>query len=598
MIDDPTHDLGPSESLRVRRAIAMVDVIESVRLMQAHEDDVIDRWRSFVDRVRQQVLPAHSGRMVKSLGDGMLLEFETVDQALTATLSLHALIDEYNIDRDPSCALKLRAAVHVAQVVVDKLDIYGAGVNLAARLCTLGRAGAVVLSAQAHDDMGPPMTVEVEDLGNCWLKLIDEPVRAFLVSPKDKLPALIGEDSARALVRLSCSIGVVPLRCGMGAASDAVIGDLVADGVIAQLAATPELLVLSRLATVALRSAPVDMTQTRELVGTRYLLGGSYAVRGEDIVITVELSDTQSATVIWADRFNCRVGDLLQQPSEPIDRIAQGTHQSILAVEASRVSTQPLPTLESASLLFGGIGLLHRTASTDFVRAREALLALSERVPRHHASHAWLAQWHCLRVIRGHASFAGNDAQEARFRIDQALERDPDSAMAWALRSLVVSWLDKDLCGADRALQKALVCNPSEPLAWLFLTTLRSWQGQGAAAAVAADRALALAGLHPLRYYFATLAAAGYLADAQHGRAIDLCTESLRLNRSHTPTHRVLAISLVLAGQVERARGVVTDMLALQPGYSVARYLDGYPGGQVPHAQVYGQALAEAGLPA
>lgn len=584
--------------LRVRKALAVVDMIESVRLMQAHESDVIVRWRNFVESVCQQVLPVYLGRMAKSLGDGLLLEFDTASQAMGAVLAMHARVEEFNVGRSPAQAMKLRAAIHVADVVVDELDVFGAGVNLAVRLCSLGRPGAAVLSAQAHDELIPSRTLQIDDLGECWLKHLEQPVRAFLASPVQRLPATGAEDSVRALVRLSCSIAVVPLSCSLGGGHEAVIGDLVADGVIAQLAKTPELLVLSRLATQALRSTRLDLAQAEDLVGARYLLGGSYAVQRGKVVMTLELSDTRSATVVWADRLQCRISDLLRQPSEPIDRIAQGAHQAILSVEAMRVATQPLPTLESASLLFGGIGLLHRTAPTDFARAREALTELSERVPRHHASHAWLAQWHCLRVIRGQTSFAGQDAREARFRIDQALERSPDSAMAWSLMSLVVSWLDKDLQAADRALRRALVCNPSEPLAWLFTATLRSWQGKGPEAAAAADRALALSGLHPLRYYFATLAAAGYLADGQHQRAIDLCTESMRLNRSHTPTHRVLAISLVSAGRSAEAQQVVADMLALQPGYTAARYLDGYPGGPAPHAQVYAQALREAGVPA
>ncbi len=583
---------------RVRRALVVVDMVESVRLMQTQEDDVIVRWRSFVETVCQQILPGLNGRMAKSLGDGMLLEFHTVAQALAAVSAMHASIESFNAGRTASRALQLRAAVHSADVVIDGLDLFGAGVNLVARLCSLGRPGAVVLSAEARDELTPSSKLQIEDLGDCWLKHLDVPVRAFLGLPVHPLAESRSTDSVRTLVQLSCSVAVVPLSCQLGNLRDGVIGDLVADGVITQLAASPELLVLSRLATAALRPGTMNMAQTQELVGARYLLGGSYAVQRGKVLLTIELSDTRSATVVWADRFQCRVGDLLQHPSQPIERIAQGAHLAILAVEASRVATQSLPTLESASLLFGGIGLLHRTAATDFMRAHEALTELTDRVPRHHAPHAWLAQWHCLRVIRGQSGFASQDAREARFRIDQALERDPDSAMAWSLMALVVSWLDKDLGAADDALRRALVCSPNEPLAWLFSATLRSWQGRGPEAAAAADRALALSGLHPLRYYFATLAAAGYLANDQYARAIDLCTESLRLNRSHTPTHRVLAISLVNAGRVGEARPVIANMLALQPGYSVARYLEGYPGGQVPHALAYAQALREAGVPA
>jgi len=583
---------------RVRRAVCVIDVVESVRLMQEHEDDVIDRWRRFMAVVRSDVLTKTSGRLVKSLGDGMLIEFRSVPEAVETTFAIHELIRTFNEGRSPSQAIGLRAGIHVADIVVEDIDVFGSGVNLASRLGTLGRPGAVVLSDEAYDELPPSLTIHVEDLGECWLKHYEHPVRAFLAERTPRTsPPPGGGTALREVLRLGKSVAVLPLTCRVGKADDVVIGDLVAEGVIAQLGSTSELLVLSRLSTASLRGTGLGIGDARELCGARYLLDGSYAVRGGSVLLTVELADTESTTVVWADRFRCDVAALLEHPSEPIDRIARGVHDAILAVEAMRAATQPLPNLESASLLFGGISLLHRASGTDFARAREALTELADRVPRHHASHAWLAQWHCLRVIRGRATFTGSDAQEARFRIEQALERDPGSSLSWALRALVVAWLDKDLSQAEAALERALGCNPNEPLAWLFTSTLRGWQDRGAEAAAAADRALALSRLHPLRYYFATLSAAGYLADGRHAQAIDLCTGSLRANRSHTPTHRVLTIALALSGRIDEARKVAADMLAQQPGYTIGRYLDAYPGGRTPQAVRYADALRAAGVP-
>lgn len=594
MSDTPSNRV--LELHRVRRAVAVIDVVESVRLMNADEDEVIASWQRFVAAARAELLPRHGGRMVKSLGDGMLIEFDSVAKALEGALALNDSVARFKFGAQRR-SFELRSAVHVADIVVDDVDVYGAGVNLASRLAALGRPGCVVLSAEAFDDAPPSLRTTTEDLGACWLKHFDEPVHAFMVSPRAAPPREPSLPSAGELQRLGKSIAVVPFACRQGTSIEQVLGDVVAEGVISQLAGTPELLVLSRLATAALRGGSFDSDEVRQLAGARYLLSGSYLVDGSSVVLSAELADTESRGVIWADRIRCRIDDILSHPSEPIDRIAQGAHQAILSLEAMRAATQPLPTLESASLLFGGVGLLHRAAPSDFARARDALVALTERVPAHFASFAWLAQWHCLRVIRGHASFTSADATQAGFRVDQALQRDPDSGMAWALQALVVSWMKKDLEAADSALRQALICNPNEPLAWLFTATLRSWQGRGKEAAAAAERALALSRLHPLRYYFWTLAAAGLLADGQLHRAIELSADSLRLNRSHTPTHRVMAIALVLAGRTEEARRVVTDMLALQPGYTVGRYREGYPGGDVPHARRYAEALLEAGLP-
>jgi class 3 adenylate cyclase/TolB-like protein/Tfp pilus assembly protein PilF len=584
---------------RVRRAVVVVDVVESVRLMREHEDDVIDRWRRFVSEVTAQVLPLHGGRMVKSLGDGMLLEFMGVRQALAAAVDLQQRVEAYNDGRAADRAMRLRASIHYADVAVESFDLLGAGVNLASRLATLARPGEVVLSTEAVDELVPGLDPPLEDLGECWLKHYDAPVRAFrLLRDAHAAHAPAGDDPPGTPPPLTASIAVIPLACLAGTALDAVIGDIVADGVIGQLSRSAELTVLSRLSTASLRGRELALDALRASTGARYVLSGSYAAGDGQVLISVELADSRTQSVLWGDRLQCTVAGLLAQPSEALDRIAQGAHAAILEREAKQAATQALPSLESFSLLYGGVGLLHRASAPDFARARAALVALCERVPRHGASHAWLAKWHCLRLARGQAGFAGHDGSEARWRIEQALERDPDSALAWALHGLVLSWVDKALDRADDAYREALARNPNEPLAWLYTCTLRSWQGRGAEAADAARRALSLSPLDPMRYYFETLGAAGFLAAGEFDQAIALCQDSLRLNRAHTPTHRVLAIAQVLGGQPEQARQTVRLMLALQPGYTAARYLDTYPGGRAAHALTYAEALRSAGLPA
>jgi adenylate cyclase len=585
---------------RVRRAVVVVDVVESVRLMREHEDDVIDRWRRFVSEVTAQVLPLHGGRMVKSLGDGMLLEFMAVRQALAAATDMQQRVEAYNDGRPADRAMRLRAAVHYADVAVESFDLLGAGVNLASRLAALARPGEVVLSTEAVDELVPGLDPPLEDLGECWLKHYDEPVRAFRLLRGTRSAEAMDHDTPGTAppAPLTASIAVIPLACLAGTALDAVIGDIVADGVIGQLSRSAELTVLSRLSTASLRGRELPLDELRASTGARYVLSGSYAAADGQVLISVELADSRTQSVLWSDRLRCPVAGLLAQPSEALDRIAQGAHAAILEREAKQAATQALPSLESFSLLYGGVGLLHRASAPDFARARVALVALSERVPRHGASHAWLAKWHCLRLARGQAGFAGHEGSEARWHIEQALERDPDSALAWSLHGLVLSWVDKSLDRADAAYREALARNPNEPLAWLYTCTLRSWQGRGTEAAAAARRALSLSPLDPMRYYFETLGAAGFLAAGDFDRAIALCQNSLRMNRAHTPTHRVLAIAQVLDGQVEQARQTVRQMLALQPGYTAARYLDTYPGGRAAHAVTYADALRSAGLPA
>jgi len=583
---------------RVRRAILVVDLVESVRLMHKDESDIIDRWRRFVHEARVVVLPAHGGRMVKSLGDGMLMEFEHTSKALGASHELHRRIEAFNAGRQAEEVLALRSALHVSDVVVDAEDVFGSGVNLAARLAALGAPGETLLSVEARDELVPGIDAGVQDLGPCWLKHLEHPVRVFRASgPVGTAPAP-ARGGSRPDPVLGISIAFIPLQCSGASGHEVVVGDIVADGVIHQLTRTPELKVISRLSTSGLRGRDLSDVDLHKATGARYVVTGSFAVSDARATLTLELADTSSHEVVWMERARVAVAELFEVQSQVLDDLAQGIHHAITRHEARRVVSQPLPSLEAYALLFGGVGLLHRASELDFSRAGQTLTALSERVPRHGSSYAWLAQWHCIRIARGIAGLGPDDRVAARQRIEQALERDPDSALAWSLRGMVASWVDKDLDQASYSLEQAIARNASEPLAWLYTCTLRSWQGRAAEAAAAAEQSLALSRLHPMRYYYETLAASGFLADGRNQRAIELCESSLRAHRNHTPTHRVLAIAQWRAGQQDAARKTVAAMRQLQPGLTVNAYLANYPGGRVEHALAYAEALREAGLPA
>lgn len=182
---------------RSRMAVLVVDMVESVRLMQTNEADVIERWRRFVDEVRLEVLPAQGGRLVKSLGDGLLLAFAAAPQAVVAAFALHQVMQRGNRDCVPDAVVLLRVGLHVCDVVVDELDVYGAGVNLAARIASLGQPGDTLVSEAARDLLVDGVHADLEDRGPRFVKHIDEPVRVFAATPartgrsaRARLPAL------------------------------------------------------------------------------------------------------------------------------------------------------------------------------------------------------------------------------------------------------------------------------------------------------------------------------------------------------------------------------------------------------------------------
>ena len=329
---------------RASRTVVVVDVVESVRLMEQDEDDTIRRWQSFVGEVVTRLLPQHGGRLVKSLGDGLMLEFESVLPAVQCALAMQQAIQPYNHGRASEQWMCLRIGVHVADVVVDHLDIYGSGVNLAARLATLAGPGEVVVSPEARDGLTDGLDVEVEDLGLRYVKHVQEPIRVFRVAPEGceavrSLPALPSSD-------FRSSVAVIPLRPRQPGSDTDVLGEVVADELIAALSRAGELRVVSRLSTSRVSHVAGEPETLRAKLGVVFALTGSYHIVGDRMRMSLELCDTESCSVVWADNLTASVRGVLEGTDEAVPVAVARVGQAIIARELERASTQPLQTLQ------------------------------------------------------------------------------------------------------------------------------------------------------------------------------------------------------------------------------------------------------------
>ena len=578
---------------RAQRTIVVVDVVESVRLIEQDELGVIDRWRHFVNEVATEVLPKHGGRLVKSLGDGLMLEFASVPPAVAAALDLQRRIANYNSDEVREAAILLRIGAHVADVVVDNLDVYGSGVNLAARLGTLAGPGEIVVSALVRDRLVPGLDADVEDLGDCYVKHLTTPIRAFRIgavgTPAERR---VGE---RAAALPLPSVAVIPFEDS--ASPHDVTGDWIADRVIARLSVHPMLRVISRLSTAAVRARGGSVEQVGAWLNAVYVVSGRVRVAGAAVLLAVEIADARTAEVLWAEQLRSSSGDIIDPDSELVERLAIAITSTVVATETRRAGAMPLPSLESFSLQLAATALMHRASGGEFARARDLFEHLIERHPRASAPRAWLALWYVLRVTRG---LVVDPIQEAARALDltrRAIDADPQCSLALAAEGFVQCHMRRDLDAANERLEAALAINPSESLAWLFRCVVQGFRGEGEAAVESADRALALSPLDPIRHYYDSLASSASLAACRLDRAIELADRSLRVNRNHVPTLRVLAIAQSESGQDDAARRTVLRVLELEPGLTLRGYLARAPRGGEATRERYAQALGRAGVP-
>lgn len=582
---------------RNTKVLLVMDVVESVRIMEQDQDGFVRRWQQLVEEAEQNVLPRHGGRIVKSLGDGLMLEFASAQGCVKAAFELHSYTRQANHGVRPEHQMHLRMGGHLASFVTDQHDIYGTDVNLTSRVSTLAGPGETVVTAELRDHLVVDVDVDIEDFGECHLKHVQNPVRAYRVGPAGHASVVVPMREYTAPIQPT--VAVIPFEAHSSDLSQFSVGALLADSVIGQLCRTADLRVISRLSTSAFSGRQSSLAEVGAYLGATFVLNGSYIAQGNRLLISAELADAQAERVIWAERISGDVGDLLQVESEISHSIASAVYAAILKTEVQKTLTRPLPTLESHSAMLGAVTLMHRTTRDDFFKAHQLLELLIERHRRHPVLWAWMSKWHVLQVEQGWSSNPESTAQLALSQSSRAIEMDPTSSMALSIDGFVRCNLLKDFDGALQKYRAAIDANPSESLAWLFMGMLYGFTGKDHLALEAVEKAIALSPLDPTKYFYQSLAASVNLSAGNYPRAIELAQSSLRSNTTHVSTHRALIIAQAMSGQIENAKAQATKLLLLDPGFTISKFLARKSGAQFDgKAKTFAEALRMAGVPA
>ncbi|MFQ5623544.1 MAG: adenylate/guanylate cyclase domain-containing protein [Paracoccaceae bacterium] len=574
------------------RCVLVIDMVESVRLMAADEAGTVARWLEIVAHVRDVLLPREGGRMVKSLGDGMLLQFDTALSAIRVALGCQAFASAREAGLPAERQIRLQQGLEMTDVLVGPDDIYGHGVNMASRLAGLGRAGDIVASQEVRDRLTPDVHADFEDLGECFVKHVEEPVRAYRAGP----PGGSGRPAVRpagGFGNLLPVIAVIPFR---GAGADAA-GEVLAEELIAALSKSARMNVISRLTTTQLSHERWNAREFGRNLRANFVLTGSCREDRGRLMAELELAETRGGEVIWKDRVGGGLGDLLSGDQVMVASIVDKLGEAIVKNEIRRTEALPLPNLEAYSLLLGAIGTMYRLSRREFERARLMLDALIERVPRHPLPLAWMGNWHVLKVQQGWSENSDREQRMARGNTERALDLDPENDTALTFDGFVHTNLMLDPEGGEARYIKALERNPSASLAWLLRGVAQAFKGNGEPAVEFTDRAMSLSPYDPQRFFYTSLAASANYCAGRHEDAKRLAIASLRDNRAHTSTLRVLAASQWLSGEEEAARKTGRELVALEPSLNVTDWLRRSPSAETPQGAEMASILKKIGIP-
>jgi adenylate cyclase len=576
------------------RAVLFTDVVDSVRLIERDEEGTISRWLGIVDHIENSVLPGSGGRVVKRLGDGMLLEFENVQAAASAAFEIQQASARDNAEQPPDHQMLLRIGLDVSDVIVSHQDLYGRGVNLAARLMGLAGPGEIVISARAQGQLTPVLDADVEDLGECYLKNIQAPVRAFRIGPPGPHPVI---KSRWSLGELRPTLAVIPFAVRGEAAEQGILGEVLADEIIRALCRAQELNVISRLSTTAFAGRKLNLDEVKLHLRANYVVSGTCRVSVDSVSLDAEMVETKTGQIVWEKRLTERIAGILEGDHELAGRAVAEISGAIMTHELLRTRSQPLPTLESYALLMGAIASMHRLTATDFNDARVMLEAILERGSHQPLAQAWLARWHVLRVQQGWSDNVMEDAHRALELTKRALDSDPEFSLALAIDGFVHTNLLRRFDIARERYNLAIRSNPSDALALLLKGMLHAFCDEGDQAVRDTELALTLSPLDPHRYFYDSLTASANLTAGNYARALDLAKRSLRANRMHTSTWRVLTVAQWQLGMSEEACESAQQLLRLEPTFTVAGYLERAPGASFSIGKLIADVLRKAAVP-
>lgn len=575
--------------------IMFADVVESVRLIERNEFDNVRRIRKLLTFLADSPIVLHGGVLIEKRGDGLLAKFLTPQSAADCVAQLHAAADAMNADVLPNDSIALRIGLHTAEVLADDSAIYGRGLNIAARVASQAGPGETVISATARDGIVSGLIHEVEDLGDCYLKHLAEPLRLFRLHRAEHASALELPHSAQDDIR-AC-VAVMPFDCIGSTKNLATARDVLIDGLVSELGGCPELRVISRLSTRLLPGHGDHLDESSRLLGANFLVTGRVIEsKTGQLSIEVALARARKGSTIWADRFNLTLNALAEN-GEFIANLSRRIVDALSGSIVAESSYAPLSRIESSALMFGAVHLTHRTSLQDFNRPRLLLEQVIERHSRAAAPRAWLAHWYVMKAVQGQMTDAVRDASIAIAETSRALESQPNHSLALAAQGFAYCHLRRDLDRAERCYRDALAANPSDPYAWLYLGALHAFRSEGEAAELACAQAIRCSPLDPHRHFFYAISATAAFTNHQYEKAVSLAQLARNGDRYHASTVRVLAMSLAMLGRGQDARAVGQELISIEPNLTVERYLSRTPSANYEVGARCARALREAGIP-
>ena len=577
-------------------AILYADVAGYSRLTGDDEEATHRLLSEYLDLI-SNTIESHHGQVMHYAGDAVLARFDAVVDALSSATEIQRQLAEQNKDLPEETRVDFRIGVNLGDVIEDRGDIYGDGVNIAARLESLAVAGGICISDAVRSAVKKKLTLEYEDMGEQSLKNIEEPVHAYRVFTGQSPSERSGETTAASLefpLPARPSIAILPFK-SLGADAGQ---DYLADGIRLGIQAT-----LVQLSGLFLVNAPVlntfkEKDTTAESAGTelgvRFVLEGSVQQAGDRIRVTVQLTDVKTRQSIWAERYDRVVEDVFELQDEITGEVISSLNVELIDSEKGRIWFKKLTSPKAREYYYRGMSHLYELNKQDNAIARQLFEELYRVQPDTVTGPSNISITYWLDAFFGWEEPSAGSMEQAAKWAEIAIQYEDNNGIGHAVHGYTLL-LDGKYDEALAVCSKGVELRTSCPVAHGLLGLVLNYSGDAEAAVKSIREALQLEKVYPA--WLIDILASAYRDSGKIELSIPVAQESIRLDPQNIDAQLILCSDYKLAANHKQAQSIADEIIASDPDFHLATYANSQPyKNPAPFNRVIG-ALREAGLP-
>jgi TolB-like protein/class 3 adenylate cyclase len=548
-------------------AILVADVVGYSRLAGADEEGTLSRLRALRGDLIDPTVAAHRGRIVKRTGDGLIVEFRSVVDAVRCAVEMQNRMVERGAGAPAERRIEFRIGVHLGDVVEEgDGDLMGDGVNIAARLEGIARPNAICLSEQAYWQVKGRLDLPVTDLGPTQLKNISEPIRvySFEVGPRPvAMPPAASEKPGPPRL----SIVVLPFANIGGDPEQEHFVDGVTESLTTDLSRIRGSFVIGRNTAFTYKGKAVDLKQIGRELNVRYVLEGSVQRGGNRMRVNVQLIDAETGNHLWAERFDKPLADLFEMQDEIVARLANMLNAQLVAAEARRAERTPTP--DSMDLHFQGVAWVNKGLSPDNLAKAQSFFARALATDPNNVEA--LIGSAIADSIQGSFSFVADPAASfvvAEAKLTKALSSVPDHALGHMTLGLIYIFTRRPGSGIDEC-EHALALDRNLANAHFSIGVGKTFIGRAEETEGHIVEALRLSPRDPTAHVWMNNAGLAKLLLGSYEQAAVWCRRAIEANRNFPHPHFLLGSALALLGRLDEAESAARIGLALNPAFSL-----------------------------